>query len=100
MLQNFLMRIRINALPKYIRNCSSISGQDQIKTVLAQRFPDPSEIVVEDISGGCGAMYAVFVASKEFKGLPVIKQHKLVKEALKEEIKAMHGIRVQTEAQS
>jgi BolA-like protein 3 len=41
-------------------------------------------------------MYEVYIEAAEFKGLRVIQQHKLVTEALKEEIKAMHGVRIST----
>lgn len=51
---------------------------------------------VEDVSGGCGAMYEITVESIDFKGLSKIKQHKLITETLKEEIKDMHGLRIFT----
>lgn len=53
---------------------------------------------VEDISGGCGSMYAVGITSKKFKGLSVIKQHRLVNEVLGEDIKSWHGIQLRTKA--
>ena len=42
-------------------------------------------------------MFEVFVKDAAFKGLNTVKQHRLVTEALKAEIKEMHGIRIQTE---
>ena len=39
-------------------------------------------------------MYAIEIASKAFKGLSVIKQHRLVNDLLQDDIKKMHGIRV------
>jgi stress-induced morphogen len=51
---------------------------------------------VEDISGGCGSMYAIEIASNAFKGLSVIKQHRLVNDLLQDDIKKMHGIRLKT----
>lgn len=55
-----------------------------------------TSVSVVDISGGCGAMYEIFVESNEFKGMPRVKQHQMVTETLKDEIKNMHGIRIQT----
>jgi stress-induced morphogen len=55
-------------------------------------------IQVEDISGGCGSMYAVAITAEKFKGLPVIKQHRLVNEVLGEDIKSWHGIQLRTKA--
>jgi hypothetical protein len=35
------------------------------------------------VSGGCGAMYEIFVQAPDFKGLSVVKQHRLVNEVSK-----------------
>jgi stress-induced morphogen len=53
---------------------------------------------VQDISGGCGSMYAVAVTTEKFRGLSVIKQHRLVNEVLGEDIKSWHGIQLRTKA--
>ncbi|KAH8057437.1 hypothetical protein JL720_14162 [Aureococcus anophagefferens] len=49
------------------------------------------EVAVEDVSGGCGAMYKCYIESPRFAGLNTIKQHKLVQGVLKDEIADMHG---------
>lgn len=43
-------------------------------------------------------MYALQIESERFKGLSVIKQHKMVNEILKEEIKGWHGVQLRTKA--
>ena len=53
-------------------------------------------VQVQDISGGCGTMYAVAITAEKFRGLPVIKQHRLVNEILSEQIKSWHGIQLKT----
>lgn len=53
---------------------------------------------VQDISGGCGSMYALEIESPKFKGLTVIKQHKLVNSVLADEIKSWHGLQLRTRA--
>jgi stress-induced morphogen len=53
---------------------------------------------VQDISGGCGSMYAIAIESAKFQGLSVIKQHKLVNQVLKEEIAGWHGVQLRTKA--
>lgn len=58
----------------------------------------PSRLEVQDISGGCGSMYALDIVSEQFKGLPVIKQHRLVNSVLGEEIKKWHGVQLKTKA--
>jgi stress-induced morphogen len=64
--------------------------------LLRQRFPKSKLIEVTDISGGCGSMYAIYVETSEFKNLRTVKQHQLVNEVLKQQIKSMHGLRIQT----
>lgn len=64
--------------------------------MLQEKFPNANTVDVRDISGGCGAMYEIFVETVEFKGLNTIKQHRLITETLKDQIKEMHGLRIQT----
>ncbi|KAF6762798.1 bola protein [Ephemerocybe angulata] len=59
----------------------------------------PSQLQVEDVSGGCGTFYAIVIASDTFKGLSIVKQHKLVTSTLKEEIEGIHGLQIKTIAQ-
>jgi len=59
----------------------------------------PSKLEVRDVSGGCGSMYAIEIASRNFKGLPVVKQHRIVQEVLADEIKGWHGVQLRTEAE-
>ncbi|GAB7340007.1 hypothetical protein MBLNU457_6515t1 [Dothideomycetes sp. NU457] len=58
----------------------------------------PTRLEVQDISGGCGSMYALDIVSARFKGLSVIKQHRLVNEVLEQEIKGWHGVQLKTKA--
>jgi len=57
---------------------------------------NPTELEVRDISGGCGSMYFVSVCSELFRGLPMIKQQRLVNDVLKDKIAGWHGLRVKT----
>ncbi|KAK9499099.1 hypothetical protein O3M35_003608 [Rhynocoris fuscipes] len=75
---------------------SRIKAEEKIKNILDKSFPSAESIEVIDVSGGCGAMYDISIKAPQFKGLTIVKQHKLVTEALKQEIKDMHGIRIQT----
>jgi len=72
-------------------------GEKKLTDMLKQRFIKSKLIEVVDISGGCGSMYAVYVETSEFKNMRTVKQHQLVTEVLKKEIKDnMHGVRIQT----
>nr|VZH94032.1 unnamed protein product [Spirometra erinaceieuropaei] len=69
-------------------------AQKDYKDALLYR---PEKIVVEDVSGGCGAMFQIFIKSKDFAGMSVLAQHRAVKEALKKEIADMHGLTLTVE---
>ncbi|KAI0662986.1 bola protein, partial [Cubamyces menziesii] len=68
-------------------------GERVIYEKLTEKFK-PSELQVEDVSGGCGTFYQIVIASDEFKGLPLVKQQRLVNQTLKEEIQGIHGLQV------
>uniref|UniRef100_A0A0L0P3L1 Bola-like protein n=1 Tax=Candidozyma auris TaxID=498019 RepID=A0A0L0P3L1_CANAR len=73
------------------------SYEQKIYDILKAHF-EPSNLQVRDISGGCGSMFAITVESSQFKGIPMIKQHRLVNEVLKEEIAQWHGLQLKTKA--
>ncbi|TMW54747.1 hypothetical protein DOY81_000278 [Sarcophaga bullata] len=90
----------MNSLSRFFRLrslCSSAgkNAEQTIHNLLISRFPQAT-IKVTDVSGGCGAMFEVHVEANEFKGLNTLKQHKLVTNTLKEQIKGMHGVRIHT----
>ncbi|PPQ92352.1 hypothetical protein CVT25_008702 [Psilocybe cyanescens] len=70
-------------------------GERVIHEKLTAKFA-PSQLQVQDVSGGCGTFYAITIASTAFKGLPIVKQHKLVTEALKSDIEGFHGLQVRS----
>lgn len=39
-------------------------------------------------------MYSIEISSQDFKGLSLVQKHRLVQEALKDDIKEMHGIQI------
>lgn len=51
-------------------------------------------LVLDVPTGGCGTFYAISISSEAFKGLPTVKQHRLVNETLKREIEGIHGLQV------
>lgn len=67
--------------------------QDKLRKAL-----EPERLQVVDISGGCGSMFAIDVTSAKFKGLSIVKQHKLVNEILKDDIQRWHGLQLRTKA--
>ncbi|KAJ8343796.1 hypothetical protein SKAU_G00311250 [Synaphobranchus kaupii] len=97
-LSRFLLRNESILVSNYVQRflSSRTAGEVRITEILKDRFPQATSVEVVDISGGCGAMYEVHIESDEFKGKRTVQQHQLVNQALKDEIKGMHGLRIFT----
>ncbi|KAK0181545.1 hypothetical protein PV327_003821 [Microctonus hyperodae] len=91
---------RMSTLSRVWRGQSNVlagkQAEEKMISILKNKFPKAELIEVNDISGGCGAMFEVNVIAPEFSGLNTVKQHRLINDTLKDEIKDMHGIRIQT----
>ncbi|KAF5905104.1 bolA-like protein 3 [Clarias magur] len=57
---------------------TNTNGEIRIAKILKEKFPQASSLKVVDISGGCGAMYEIHIASEEFRGKRTVQQHQLV----------------------
>ena len=70
---------------------------ETIRTLLADAFPDASELDVEDRTG-TGDHFQVTVASPSFAGISLIDQHRLVNEALAGPLAdgTIHELRIKT----
>ncbi|KZW03901.1 bola-like protein [Exidia glandulosa HHB12029] len=75
-----------------------LDGERAIEQKLRTRF-SPSNVQVQDVSGGCGTFYAISITSSAFKDLSIVQQHRLVNETLKEDIKDIHGLQLKTTAE-
>ncbi|XP_071958846.1 bolA-like protein 3 [Antedon mediterranea] len=90
-----ILRNRIGSIfPRWLS--SHTEGEQKIVKVLKTKFPEATTIEVEDISGGCGAMYQIHIESEVFSNKRIVMQHRMVNEALSEEVKEMHGLRIST----
>jgi len=69
--------------------------ENEIFTMLETDF-SPSALVVQDISGGCGSMFAIQIESEKFRGLTPVKQQQLVYKALGSEVPKWHGLQLRT----
>jgi stress-induced morphogen len=70
---------------------------EPIRSLLADAFPDASELDVEDRTG-TGDHFQVTVASPQFDGLPLLEQHRLVNHALAAPLAdgTIHELRIRT----
>lgn len=70
-------------------------GESRVWDRLVAEFA-PTELVVQDISGGCGSMYGIDISSEKFHGLNMLKQQRLVNAALGDLMKDWHGVQLKT----
>ncbi|OTB13757.1 hypothetical protein K445DRAFT_319658 [Daldinia sp. EC12] len=57
---------------------------------------EPTELMVQDISGGCGSMYGIEIASEKFRGVNMLKQQRMVNAVLGDQMKGWHGVQLRT----
>ena len=70
---------------------------DQLQSELRAAFPD-ADIAIVDLAGD-GDHYRASIVSKAFVGLPRVKQHQLVYQALKGKVGgALHALALETAA--
>jgi stress-induced morphogen len=74
----------------------SVDVQSIEAKLMASPVLTPRTVRVKDISGGCGSFYEIYVESSAFAEKPILKQHRMVNEALKEEIPKLHGVTIKT----
>ena len=55
------------------------SMEEKMKNLLKDQLK-AEHVEVEDISGGCGAMYTIQVVAEVFEGKPRVAQHRMVNE--------------------
>lgn len=54
------------------------------------------KLEVEDISGSCGTSFSIKINSPDFKGKSMIMQHRMVNDALKDEMKEIHALQIKS----
>ena len=74
-------------------------SETKLQSILQNSFPN-AKIKITDTAGDQDH-YALEITSDAFKGLPLIKQHRLVKEALAEVlVKELHAISIKTKVEN
>jgi len=69
--------------------------ESKLMGILQQSFPD-AKIIITDLAGDQDH-YALDITCKSFYGLPLIAQHKLVKQALSDVLRGeLHAITIKT----
>uniref|UniRef100_A0A914CG83 BolA-like protein 3 n=1 Tax=Acrobeloides nanus TaxID=290746 RepID=A0A914CG83_9BILA len=75
---------------------STSEGEKRLAEKLMKHFSPGSQVKVVDVSGGCGSMYQIQVTSSDFKGKLKVQQHRMVNDAIRDDIKSMHGLVIDT----
>jgi stress-induced morphogen len=74
-------------------------AKNELEEVLLEHFPE-ADIVVKDLVGD-NNHYSLEISDKQFAGLTLIAQHKLVKKALSELLSSkLHAITIVTKVKS
>lgn len=74
---------------------SMTAAEASIANLLRDKL-QPTELLVRDVSGGCGSMYAIDIASPVFRGVTMLKQQRMVNAALGDVVKNWHGLQLNT----
>ncbi|KAF5613833.1 altered inheritance of mitochondria 1 [Fusarium subglutinans] len=74
-------------------------AESAIAEILSEKL-QPTELLVQDVSGGCGSMYAIDITSPAFKGQTILKQQRMVNAALGDLVKGWHGVQIRTKVPS
>ncbi|KAG6092857.1 hypothetical protein E4U30_004871 [Claviceps sp. LM220 group G6] len=85
--------------PQYAQASPEQPSMSPAEESIAERLRkelQPTEVLVRDVSGGCGSMYAIDIASPAFKGLSMLKQQRMVNAALGDLMRGWHGVQLNT----
>ena len=73
-------------------------SQEDLFSILQQSFPN-AQIKITDLAGD-NDHYSLDITDNSFKNIPLIKQHRLVKDALKSALHSnLHAITIKTRAE-
>ncbi|POR31405.1 Altered inheritance of mitochondria protein 1 [Tolypocladium paradoxum] len=75
---------------------SSMTPAERSVAALLSSKLAPTHVLVQDVSGGCGSMYAIQIASPLFRGQTLLKQQRMVNAALGDVVKSWHGVQIRT----
>ncbi|KAK0622368.1 bola protein [Immersiella caudata] len=81
--------------PQLVKPDELTEGESEVWDTIVREL-EPTQLAVQDVSGGCGSVYAVDVSSERFRGLNMLKQQRLVNSALGELVKQWHGVQIRT----
>lgn len=69
---------------------------EELETAIRGAIPVITHLDIQDTSNGCGANYAIVVASEKFEGMRTLARHRFINEVLKDQIAMMHAFSQKT----
>lgn len=72
--------------------------EERVRDKIVKGLGPNTDCEVIDVSGGCGAMLHINVASDAFQGKNKVAQHRLVNKCIQDE--TLHGFKLETQAKN
>lgn len=67
-----------------------------IESKLRNSFNNIDMLDISTVNGDCGQSYFIKIQSGEFLGKSLLDQHRMINEIIKEEVKVVHSVVLQT----
>ncbi len=77
---------------------SIVITPEQLEQKIQSTIVGVSLVKAVDLSDGCGAKFEIEIVAEEFRGKPLLQQHRLVHKAIEEERKNIHALTLKTKA--
>ena len=80
-------------------NDSSITiTEEMLETKIKSSLNGVEFVKAVDLSDGCGAKFEIEIVCEDFKGKPLLAQHRLVHKAIEDERNYIHALTLKTKA--
>jgi stress-induced morphogen len=77
---------------------AAVITPELLETKIRENLPGVSFVKAVDLSDGCGGKFEIEGISEEFRGKPLLQQHRLIHKAIEEERKQIHALTLKTKA--
>lgn len=77
---------------------SIVITTEQLEKKIQEQIPGVSYVKAIDLTDGCGGKFEIEIISEEFRGKPLLQQHRIVHKAIEEERKHIHALTLKTKA--
>lgn len=77
---------------------SIVITTEQLEKKIQDQIPSVSYVKAVDLTDGCGGKFEIEIISEEFRGKPLLQQHRIVHKAIEEERKHIHALTLKTKA--